>query len=105
MTDSLVIWNKDQCLKKQSVLIYLITHNCNIIIYSIQVRPCDLMLSFECSEEIMTKRILDRAATSGRVDDNEETLKKRFASNKTETQPVIDHYDNLGKVAKARKAH
>lgn len=60
------------------------------------------MLSFECSEEIMTKRILDRAGTSGRVDDNEDTLKKRFASHRNETHPVIDYYDKLGKVAKVR---
>ena len=49
----------------------------------------------------MTKRILSRAsAGSGRVDDNIETLKKRFASNTKDTLPVIEYYDSIGKVVK-----
>ena len=36
-------------------------------------------LHFQCCELILTQRILERAKTSGRNDDNEETLKKRFA--------------------------
>ncbi len=52
----------------------------------------------ECSEEIMMKRIQDRASTSGRVDDNVATLKKRFASNTNDTLPVIEYYKSLGKV-------
>lgn len=35
-------------------------------------------IHFTCSEAILTERILERAKTSGRVDDNEETLKLRF---------------------------
>jgi len=34
---------------------------------------------FDADEATMTERILARAATSGRNDDNVETLKKRFA--------------------------
>jgi len=37
-------------------------------------------IHFTCSEAILTERILERAKTSGRVDDNEETLKLRFAT-------------------------
>ncbi len=49
----------------------------------------------------MTKRILSRASGgSNRVDDNIETLKKRFASNTKDTLPVIEYYDSIGKVAK-----
>jgi len=35
---------------------------------------------FDADETILTERILKRAATSGRNDDNIDTLKKRFAN-------------------------
>lgn len=37
------------------------------------------VLHFDADEAIMTDRILKRSATSGRNDDNIETLRKRFA--------------------------
>ena len=46
----------------------------------------------------MTKRLLGRAATSGRADDNEETIKKRLVTFHSVTTPVIDHYTKSGKV-------
>ena len=48
----------------------------------------------------MTKRLLGRAETSGRVDDNEETIKKRLKTFHDITKPVIDHYSNQHKVEK-----
>ena len=44
--------------------------------------PC--VLHFDASEEAMTARILERAKTSGRADDNLESLKKRFDNFRTE---------------------
>lgn len=38
----------------------------------------NFLLFFECSFECMEKRLLERAKTSGRSDDNPETIKKRF---------------------------
>lgn len=38
----------------------------------------------------MIDRILERAKTSGRNDDNIESLKKRFATFKNETMPIVD---------------
>ena len=58
---------------------------------------------FECSEKVMMERILKRADTSGRVDDNVETLKKRFANFTSETLPVTDYYQSLGKLAKVSR--
>merc|ERR1740137_420607 len=46
----------------------------------------------------MTKRLLNRALTSGRVDDNAETIKKRLVTFHNSTQPVVDHYKKLGKL-------
>jgi len=47
------------------------------------------------------ERCLQRgAAGSGRSDDNEESLKKRFVTYINGTMPIIEHYDALGLVRK-----
>lgn len=55
-------------------------------------------LYLHCSDEVMKKRILKRGETSGRSDDNEETLKTRIQVFFEETMPVIEHYKKLGKL-------
>ncbi|GAB5355537.1 hypothetical protein AAMO2058_000214000 [Amorphochlora amoebiformis] len=47
-------------------------------------------LFFTCPEDVMLKRLLERAKTSGRSDDNEETIKKRLKTFNESTVPVID---------------
>ncbi|KNC98319.1 UMP-CMP kinase [Spizellomyces punctatus DAOM BR117] len=56
------------------------------------------ILYFECPEEEMLKRLLKRGETSGRVDDNIESIKKRFQTFKDTSFPVIEHYEAKGKV-------
>lgn len=69
----------------------------------------------------MLKRLLERAKTSGREDDNEESIRKRFRTScsrglfrealtnysagvyKEQTMPVIEHYSKEGKVATVRQ--
>ena len=51
-----------------------------------------------CGDEVMRKRILKRAETSGRADDNEETLKNRIKIYFEETMPVVEHFKKLGKL-------
>ena len=58
------------------------------------------MLYFHVSDETMTKRLLGRAETSGRVDDNEETIKKRLKTFHDITSPVVDYYEGQGKLKK-----
>jgi adenylate kinase len=58
----------------------------------------DFVLNLSCTEDVMKERILHRGLTSGRVDDNETTLLKRFQTFLTETQPVLSTYDRLGKL-------
>ena len=58
------------------------------------------VLFFDTSEEIMLKRIMKRAKTSGRADDNIEAAQKRFKTFKNETMKVIDIYENQGLVLK-----
>ena len=64
--------------------------------------PAQFVLCFDVADETMTKRLLGRAATSGRVDDNEETIKKRLETFHNITQPVIDHYEKENKVRKVQ---
>ncbi|XP_046330687.2 uncharacterized protein LOC124114162 [Haliotis rufescens] len=65
-----------------------------------EVAPAEFVLYFEVADETMTARLLDRAKTSGRVDDNEETIKKRLKTFHDVTTPVVDYYQSQGKVKK-----
>lgn len=57
------------------------------------------VLLFDCKEETCVARCLDRGkGGSGRVDDNEETLRKRITQFNCGCKPVIDHYEKLGLV-------
>lgn len=46
----------------------------------------------------MTQRLLERGKTSGRVDDNEETIKKRLETFHNQTKPLIDHYKDKSNI-------
>ncbi|KAN0141377.1 UMP-CMP kinase [Lactarius tabidus] len=58
-----------------------------------------MVLFFTTNEETMLKRLLERSKTSGRDDDNIESINKRFVTYKETTMPVIKHYEKIGKVA------
>ena len=66
----------------------------------LKVGTCKFILYFDCSKECMTERLLERAKSSGRVDDNETTIKKRLETFQGRTLPVIDVYEKAGKVRK-----
>jgi len=54
-------------------------------------------LFFDCTEEICTERCLQRGmAGSGRTDDNIESLRKRFVTNKESTMPIVKHFEEKG---------
>ncbi|KAK9811876.1 hypothetical protein WJX72_011611 [[Myrmecia] bisecta] len=63
-----------------------------------QIRPCETIMFFDCPAETMEERLLNRGKTSGRSDDNAETIKKRFVTFQEMSLPVIEHYEKLGKV-------
>jgi adenylate kinase family enzyme len=48
----------------------------------------------------MESRLLKRGETSGRSDDNAETIKKRFKTFVEQSLPVIEHYEKQGKAHK-----
>lgn len=55
------------------------------------------ILHLVCSEEVMLSRLLKRGETSGRSDDNIESIKKRFRTYNEETMEIITHFDGLKK--------
>ena len=55
-----------------------------------------MVVSFDVSDETMASRLIKRGETSGRSDDNEETIKKRLATFHEQTDPTIEFYDRLG---------
>jgi UMP-CMP kinase len=64
------------------------------------VCPSSFTLFFDCPEETMRERLLDRGKTSGRSDDNEESIKKRFVTFQQTSMPVVAHFEKEGKVVK-----
>jgi UMP-CMP kinase len=58
------------------------------------------VLFMDADEETMIARIIERSKTSGRNDDNIESLRKRFATFRNETMPIVDFYDKQGKCRK-----
>jgi UMP-CMP kinase len=58
-----------------------------------------LVLFYTTTEQVMLDRLLERGKTSGREDDNAESIKKRFVTYKETTMPVIEHFNKEGKVA------
>ncbi|KFM69145.1 Adenylate kinase isoenzyme 1, partial [Stegodyphus mimosarum] len=64
-----------------------------------QVCKCSFLLFFDVPDDIMKARLLERGKTSGRADDNEETIAKRLDTFHKHTQPILDHYgDKVKKV-------
>ncbi|TGZ63350.1 hypothetical protein CRM22_006963 [Opisthorchis felineus] len=63
-----------------------------------EVCPCLCVVSFDVSEQVMVERLKKRGETSGRVDDNEETIIKRLKTFNDSTKPVIDYYEKQKKL-------
>ncbi|KAH7132460.1 UMP-CMP kinase-like protein [Dendryphion nanum] len=64
------------------------------------VVPSKFTLFFECTEEVMLERLLDRGKTSGRADDNIESIKKRFRTFVETSMPVVNEFEEQGRVVK-----
>ncbi|XP_057798366.1 UMP-CMP kinase-like isoform X2 [Salvia miltiorrhiza] len=58
----------------------------------------DIVLFFDCPEEEMVKRVLNR--NQGRIDDNIDTVKERLAVFAELNLPVIKYYSEKGKLHK-----
>lgn len=55
------------------------------------------MLELDVPEEMLMERLINRGKTSGRADDNAETIKKRLDVYNSQTAPLIEWYEKEGK--------
>jgi UMP-CMP kinase len=55
-------------------------------------------LFFDCAETELERRLLTRGETSGRTDDNKESIRKRFKTFRETCYPVIQYYEAKGKL-------
>lgn len=63
-----------------------------------RIRECDACLFFDALDDTMTTRLMKRGETSGRADDNRETVKLRLKTFHAQTEPVMDFYARKGKL-------
>ena len=56
-------------------------------------------IALQVDEDELVKRLLRRAEIEGRSDDNETTIRNRMQVYRQQTQPLIDHYRDLGVLA------
>ena len=55
-----------------------------------------MMIELVVSEDILMARLLNRALEQGRADDNEETIRKRFAVYHNQTAPLAEWFEREG---------
>lgn len=60
------------------------------------------MINLQVDDEELIARLVNRGKTSGRTDDNLETIKKRLDTYNNETAPVIDFYEQDGKLCNVK---
>jgi len=53
----------------------------------------------------MQERLLNRGKTSGRADDNMESIKKRFTTFVETSMPVVNEFESQGRVVKVDATH
>lgn len=62
------------------------------------VCPSEMTLFLNCPEEVMEKRLMKRGETSGRDDDNAESIRKRFRVFVETSMPVVTAFEKQDKV-------
>ncbi|CAN0213153.1 unnamed protein product [Ectocarpus sp. 13 AM-2016] len=65
-----------------------------------EIQQVSFTLFLHCPKEELKKRLLERGETSGRADDNVETVLKRFDTFEKESLPVVEELERLGMVRK-----
>ena len=54
------------------------------------------VIFYDCPFDVLEKRLMKRGQSSGRVDDNIESIRKRFVTFTETTVPVVKHYEKQG---------
>lgn len=70
------------------------------ITFEDEIATSAFTIFFECPEQVMLARLLERGKTSGRSDDNIESIKKRFRTFVETSFPVVEYFEKQGKVVK-----
>lgn len=65
-----------------------------------EVAVSKFTLFFECPEQVMLNRLIERGQSSGRTDDNIESIKKRFRTFEETSMPVVKYFETADKVLK-----
>jgi UMP-CMP kinase len=58
----------------------------------------EFVLNFECPEEVLVGRLLERGQTSGRNDDDIDVIRLRFQTFQRECKPIVDMYSQKNMV-------
>ena len=66
------------------------------------VCPAKFVLFYDCPEEEMERRLLERGKTSGREDDNAESIRKRFRTFIETSMPVVEYFEKQDRVVRIR---
>ncbi|KAI2471204.1 uridylate kinase [Annulohypoxylon bovei var. microspora] len=64
------------------------------------VVPARFVLFFDCPEAEMERRLMERGKTSGREDDNAESIRKRFRTFVDTSMPVVEYFEAQDRVVK-----
>ncbi|KAL4794164.1 adenylate kinase-domain-containing protein [Aspergillus venezuelensis] len=68
------------------------------VFFESTVCPSEFTLFLDCPEEVMETRLLKRGETSGRDDDNAESIRKRFRTFVETSMPVVTEFEKQDKV-------
>ncbi|KAI0483106.1 hypothetical protein GGR56DRAFT_622943 [Xylariaceae sp. FL0804] len=68
------------------------------------VCPAKCVLFYDCPEAELERRLLERGKTSGRADDNADSIRKRFRTFVDTSMPVVRHYEAEGRVVRVDAA-
>ena len=69
-------------------------------LFTEQIGECRAVLFLDVPDVELKTRLLKRGETSGRADDNEESILQRLATYHEQSYPVIEHYEPKGKVVR-----
>ncbi|KAJ5683116.1 adenylate kinase [Penicillium macrosclerotiorum] len=72
------------------------------VFFEESVCPSELVLFLDCPEDVMEARLLKRGETSGRDDDNAESIRKRFRTFVETSMPVVDAFEKQDKVVSVK---
>lgn len=62
------------------------------IAFEKEITPCNMVLYFECSQATLKSRLLARAQSSGRADDNETTIEARIKVFLSNNEGILQYY-------------